>query len=222
MRKTSRLPLSGHKIISLPEMKDFMIYKQNNEDSCGLCTGKMVINAILKKSGIKKSINENDIIKEMILPRVELFKEYIGITPGELQTALQETLSEHKLPYTALEKQLISYPEIKDFLTQGSYLIFSYMGNAIDNPYKMKKGKKDMLLKDIHHPHYVVLLGIDEKRKIATIANPFGYKEEIDLQEFRERISLDPKYLHSSVLYLPLVESGLYMPRSCVIVVPNR
>jgi hypothetical protein len=54
----------------------------------------------------------------MILPRVELFKEYIGITPGELQTALQETLSEHKLPYTALEKQLISYPEIKDFLTQ--------------------------------------------------------------------------------------------------------
>ena len=95
------------------------------------------------------------------------------------------------------------------------------MGNAIDNPYRMKNSKKDLSLKDIHHPHYIVLLGIDEKRKMAIIANPFGYKEEIDFNEFWQRISLDPKYLHSNPFYLPLVESGLYMSRTCIIITKN-
>lgn len=95
------------------------------------------------------------------------------------------------------------------------------MGNAIDNPYRMKHGKKDISMRDVHHPHYVVLLQIDEKRKMVTIANPFGYKEEIDFKEFRQRISLDPKYLHSNKFYLPLVEIGLYMPRTCIVISKN-
>ncbi|MEI6774678.1 MAG: hypothetical protein WCL18_08070 [bacterium] len=75
-----------------------------------------------------------------------------------------------------------------------------------------------MLLKGVHHPHYCVLLKIDEDKKIVTIANPFGYQEELPFNEFWQRISLDPKYLHSNKLYIPLVESGIYKPRSCVIV----
>lgn len=95
------------------------------------------------------------------------------------------------------------------------------MGNAIDNPYRMKNGKKDISLKNTHYPHYIVLLGIDEKKEIVTIANPFGYKEDMNLNEFWERISLDYKYLHSNLLYLPLKKIGLYRPRTCVIITPN-
>ena len=47
------------------------------------------------------------------------------------------------------------------------------MGNTIDNPYKFKNGKKDETLKDIHHPHYCVLLAIDEHQQKVSIANPF-------------------------------------------------
>lgn len=95
------------------------------------------------------------------------------------------------------------------------------MGDAINNPYNKQNDKKNPALKDIHNPHYLVLLSIDELTQKVVIANPFGYKESIDFKEFRERISLYPKYLNSNKIYLPLVESGLYMPRSCVIITPN-
>ena len=78
-----------------------------------------------------------------------------------------------------------------------------------------------MMLKCTHHPHYCILLKIDEQQTKVTIANPFGYEEELSFKDFRQRISLHPKYLHSSKLYLPLVESGFYMPRSCIIVHKN-
>ncbi len=100
-------------------------------------------------------------------------------------------------------------------------MMFSYMGDAIDNPHRMKNGKKDESFKMIHNPHYCVLLKIDENKQVATIANPFGYEEELPFKEFRERISLHPKYLRSSRMYAPLVKSGLYMPRSCVVVSKN-
>jgi len=215
-----KIPKLNGKKISLPNMQTFEIDKQKTIDSCGLCSGEMVINDILKNKWNKK-ISEKNIMEKTLIPQIWLVKEYVGITPEQLQNALQEILIDYHLPYTATRKDFISYKEVKNFLEIWSYLIFSYMWDAIDNPHRTKNGKKDLILKNIHHPHYIVLLGIDEKRKIVTIANPFGYKEKIDFKQFWQRISLYPQYLHSNKLYLPLVESGIYMPRTCIIILPN-
>jgi hypothetical protein len=95
------------------------------------------------------------------------------------------------------------------------------MGDAIDNPYRKIHGTKNLSLKDIHNPHYIVLLAIDEPRQEVIVANPFGYTQTLPFKEFWERISLDPKYVHAHSIYSLLIESGLYIPRSCVIVSKN-
>ena len=212
------VPVVGKEIISIPQIENFEVSKQDNKDSCGLCVGKMVINNILKNSWKETQISENSIIKKSPISKLWLMKKYVGITPWQLQKVIQEILDKHHLPYTALEKHFITYTEIKNLLEKWSYIIFSYMWDSIDNPYRTKNGKKDMSLEGIHHPHYFILLEIDERKEIVTVANPFGYIQKIFFKEFWQRISLHPKYLHSSKLYLPLVESGLYMPRTCVIV----
>jgi hypothetical protein len=186
-----------------------------------LCAGKMVINTLLKNQWINKKINEEDVIKSLLLPKIPLLKKTIGITPKQLASWLQHLLAENNLKYTTEIRHFMSYPQIRYAVQNGSYLIFSYMWNTIDNPYKQKDGEQDLSFKGIHHPHYCVLLKIDEEEKKVVIANPFGYQETLAFKEFWQRISLHPKYLRSSKLYLPLVETGIYMPRSCVVVSKN-
>ena len=215
------LPNIKHEKVILPALKNFVIEQQETKDSCGLCSGKMVLNAIIKQNKGNEKIQEKNISDKIFLSQIEVIKEYIGVTPGQLEIAIQEIISEHALPYTAIQKTMLSYEDMKAFVEAGAYIICSYMGNSIDNPYRTKNGHKDHLLKNIHHPHYVVILAINEQTKTITLANPFGFEETIPLQDFRARFSLYPKYLNSRKIYNFLVETGIYMPRSCVIVTPN-
>ena len=42
------VPTLDNEKIFIPETEKFVIHKQDNQDSCGLCAGKMVINTILQ------------------------------------------------------------------------------------------------------------------------------------------------------------------------------
>lgn len=220
-KKWQNIPPLGNETVSVSDIEKFPIEQQESKDSCGRCAARMVVEDIFKENNIHKHIEEKDIVKDLIVPKLPFMKRLFGITPKQLASWIQNILDENKLNYTAETKYFVSYPQIKQYLKNWSHLIFSYMWDAIDNPYRMKDGKKDGIFQNVHHPHYCVLLKIDEQKQTATIANPFGYQEELPFKDFRERISLHPKYLYSNNVYLPLVKSGLYMPRSCVIISPN-
>ena len=220
-KKWLDIPLLGKETLSVPNAEHFEIEQQETKDSCGRCTAKMIVDTLLRDNHISKHIDEKDIVKDLIVPKLFFIKKTLGITPNQLKSWMQALLDENKLAYTAETKYFVSYPQIKQRLRNWSQIMSSYMWDTIDNPHKTKDGQKDGMLRGVHHPHYCVLLKIDEAKQTATIANPFGYKEELPFKEFRERISLHPKYLYSNSLYSPLVKSGLYMPRSCVVVSKN-
>ena len=88
-KKWQNVPLLGNETVSLPDSEHFTIEQQETKDSCGRCVAKMVVDDIFKKNHIQKSIDEKDVVKDLLLPKLSLMKKIIGITPKQMKAGIQ-------------------------------------------------------------------------------------------------------------------------------------
>jgi len=112
-------------------------------------------------------------------------------------------------------KHDVSWQEIESSLEQNLPVAFIFMSSNEKNP----------LVKDPkpgNYPHYGIILSVNLPQKTVFIANPFGYRENIDIAEFEKRWGLDPEYLkcenfRDEMLWKILKFTRLMRPRTCFI-----
>lgn len=85
-KKRLDIPLLGKESLSVPNAEHFEIEQQETKDSCGRCTAKMIMDTLLKDNHISKHIDEKDIVKDLIVPKLFFVKKTLGITPGQLKS----------------------------------------------------------------------------------------------------------------------------------------
>ncbi len=74
-KKWLNVPLLGKETLSVPNAEHFEIEQQETKDSCGRCTAKMIMDTLLKDNHIPKHIDEKDIVKDLIVPKLFFVKK---------------------------------------------------------------------------------------------------------------------------------------------------
>lgn len=177
----------------------FPIYQQEHKYSCGLACLRMILGFL------GQDLSEEQLRRKTFTP----FWLW-GIPPLFITYSAKSLLRQHG--YTFVIKRNLTYEKIVSLLSKGLPLMHVYMSPRHHNPH-IQPAKK------WYSAHYVILLSIDEERKQVTIINPYGYKEEISLSVWRERISLSWKYLSQKRTKLARF-LGLMKPRSFFIIKP--
>jgi len=85
-KRRQNVPLLGKEVLSVPNAEHFEIEQQETKDSCGRCTAKMIVDTLLRDNHISKHIDEKDIVKDLIVPKLFFIKKTLGITPNQLKS----------------------------------------------------------------------------------------------------------------------------------------
>ena len=110
------VPVLGDDILAIPNSEHFEVEQQEVKNSCGMCAAKMVVNKIFKDNEISVRVSEQDIIRSLLLPKIPLLQNMIGMAPSQLESGIQELLDEHNIDYTTKIRHFLSYLQIKKYL----------------------------------------------------------------------------------------------------------
>jgi hypothetical protein len=145
----------------------FRIYKQPNSWSCGPTTIKMVAAYIYENTKVNQNYNETLLAnrKSGMLPKT--FEKYLGECLIGYDVELRCNISD-----SILLKSI--YGQLKKGLPVPVY--FSTI-NQWDKPN--------------YDTHYSVVIGLDFKKESVTIANAYGFKEEVGLNDFLESLKYE-------------------------------
>jgi hypothetical protein len=160
------LPVLGDDVILLT---GFPVYKQETDHTCGPATVRM----ILEYLGLRVS-------EPHLAARCATHP--LGTLHWTVRVGFDHFL--RKIGYTVkMEGDPPEvYTRIKQSLKQNLPVMFIF---AVEDHFH--PGKKVT--------HYGALIGVDEPARTVTFANPFGYIETMDIEEWWGRFSLIPEYM---------------------------
>lgn len=148
---------TGRKVL----LEDFTVHKQETPYTCGPAAARMSLEYLghkLSEAEIKKRMNTSALL---------------GTSHGQLYRAYLKYLAEFN---TGLEASIIRGVEatnrvVMESLHNNLPLIASFI---TENHFKPGTSVG----------HYAVIIGMDPAANTFTLANPFGYKETVDIDKF--------------------------------------
>lgn len=145
------------------KLEDFPIRRQQTPYTCGYATIGMI------SSFLGKQIEEEEI------PLGFLFKMMKGLLPSQFIRTFERCLPDYSIELRTAPKEIIVetiFQQLKDGIP--GPIIYSTV-NDFDKP--------NLVM------HYAIVIGIDERKAKVVLANPFGYEEILELEDFLEKMA---------------------------------
>ncbi|HME54143.1 MAG TPA: C39 family peptidase [Candidatus Lokiarchaeia archaeon] len=167
-------------------LEDFPVYKQETDHTCGPASVRMIL----------EFLGDNE-------PERRLARNCLTTRIGTLDYPMLWGMNRFlkKLGYMArmLRDDPAIYEQIKESLLEGLPVLYVYSTT------------------DAFHPprkclHYSAVIGLDEPRDVAIIANPFGLIEEVPLETWWAKFSHEPE--EALKLTKVLMQLHLLKPRT--------
>ncbi len=142
-------------------LNDFPLHKQETPYTCGPASARMVLEFL------GHPVPEYDIAKRMGTMKS------LGTMPGQLLGGLNHYLAEFDtgLEAVTLRGGDASESAVAQYLEKGLPVIASFYTENFFKP-------------GTRVGHYAVIIGVDFAKGEFTLANPFGYKEQVDIERF--------------------------------------
>lgn len=145
------------------KLDNFPIRRQQTPYTCGYATISMI------SSFLGKQMEEEEI------PKGFLFKMVKGLLPSQFIRTFERCLPDYSIELRTAPKEVIVetiFQQLKDAIPVP--IVYSTV-NDFDRPNLVT--------------HYAIVMGIDERKTKVVLANPFGFEEILEIEDFLDKMA---------------------------------